>query len=94
MMIRKLVILVPGVALACVAAALPFAGLERFAGDAQPAVVAMATGAVAIGCFVALWRPTVLESYVKLASLAFFVLMLLGVLGILAQMDGSALALR
>ncbi|MEX2387393.1 MAG: hypothetical protein WD534_05900 [Phycisphaeraceae bacterium] len=83
-----------GTVLAIVASTLPFLGLARFAGDMRPVILAMSVMAVALGLIVFAWRPAVLESYVKLASLAFFVLMLLGVLGLLAQMDGSAMALR
>lgn len=74
-----------GTMLAFTAIALPFAGLARFAGDAWPVIAAMAVMATAGGLFVVAWRPAALEPYVKLASLAFVVLMLLGVLGLLAQ---------
>ncbi|MFA9477839.1 hypothetical protein ACERK3_05965 [Phycisphaerales bacterium AB-hyl4] len=91
---HQITIVILGTLLLLAAVVLPFAGLERFAGDHWPMIAAMALAAVGAGGHVYVWRPSVLEDYAKLASLAFFVLMLLGVLGLLSEMDASAAGLQ
>ena len=75
-----------------VAVALPFAGLERFDGDTDPLILGLVGVAVGAGFWVLAWRPTVFEHYVRLVSLVFLTLALLGVIGLLSNIPEASLA--
>ena len=70
---------------------LPFAGLERFEGDAAPLLVAFGVMALGIGFFVHARRPEAVESYAAGTAVVFLILVLIALVGLLSTTPPGAL---